>query len=67
MYLYEKYMLQETDKAEKRGEKRGMEKTQEEYIEKMLRKGKTVEEIVFLLDIPEKTVLKIQKNMETVS
>ena len=63
MFFYEKYMLQETEKAEKRAE----ERLQKKYIKKLLLKGITAEEIKDLLDVPEDTIMKVQKSMKVPS
>lgn len=63
MFFYEKYMLQETEKAEKRAE----ERLQKKYIKKLLLKGITAEEIKDLLDVSEDTIMKVQKSMKVPS
>ncbi len=49
--------------AENRGLEKGLEKGRESIIEKMLRKGKTPEEIADLTDIEVDDVRKIQESI----
>lgn len=56
MHLYELYVIQERELAEKRGEQNALR----DLIKKLLEKGKTPEEIKDFLDIPLKDIMKIK-------